>query len=175
MAQDGEVPERKKGWRGKLWILIAVLALIAAGEVGRRTWNYFQAANSAKAATETGKAGAGAVTGARPGKAEEAKVAASLDPFLVNLADPQAVRFVKVTFQLGMTGESEEFSKNPIAIAAARDAIISLLSAKTSEQILTVEGKNKLREEVRERVNTLLSASKTRVQNVYIVEFVVQL
>jgi flagellar protein FliL len=175
MAQDGGVPERKKGWRGKLWILVAVLALIAAGEVGRRTWNYFRAANSAKAATEAGKAGAGAITGAHPGKAEEAKVAASLDPFLVNLADPQAVRFVKVTFQLGMTGESEEFSKNPIAIAAARDAIISLLSAKTSEQILTVEGKNKLREEVRERVNTVLGASKARVQNVYIVEFVVQL
>jgi flagellar FliL protein len=173
MAQDGEVP--KKSWRGKLWILIGVLALIAAGEVGRRTWIYFQAAKSAKAANETGKAGAGAPTDARSGKAESAKVAASLDPFLVNLADPQAVRFVKVTFQLGMTGDSEEFSKNPIAIAAARDAIISLLSAKTSEQILTVEGKNKLREEVRERVNSVLSASKARVQNVYIVEFVVQL
>ena len=85
------------------------------------------------------------------------------------------MRFVKVTFQLGMTGESEEFSKNPVAIAAARDTIISLLSAKTSEQILTVEGKNKLREEVRDRVNAVLSASKTKVQNVYIVEFVVQL
>ena len=173
MAQDGAVP--KRSWRGKLWILIGVLALIAAGEVGRRTWIYFQAAKGAKAASETGKAGAGATTYAHSGKAEEAKVAASLDPFLVNLSDPQAVRFVKVTFQLGMTGDSEEFSKNPIAIAAARDAIISLLSAKTSEQILTVEGKRKLREEVRERVNSVLSASKARVQNVYIVEFVVQL
>jgi flagellar FliL protein len=174
MAQDADVPE-KKGWRGKLWILIAVLALAAAGEAGRRTWLYFQAAKSVKAAGEAGKSGAGSSAGAHSGKAEQAKVAAGLDPFLVNLADPQAARFVKVTFQLGLTGESEEFSKNPVAIAAARDAIISLLSAKTSEQILTVEGKNKLREEVRDRVNSVLGASRAKVQSVYIVEFVVQL
>ena len=175
MAEEAEVLERKKGWRGKLWILIAVLALVAVGEVGRRTWIYFQGAKSAKAAGEAGKAAAGSSANAHSGKGEDVKVAASLDPFLVNLADPQAVRFVKVTFQLGMTGESEEFSKNPVVIAAARDTIISLLSAKTSEQILTVEGKNKLREEVRDCVNAVLRASKTKVQNVYIVEFVVQL
>ncbi len=175
MAQDAEVPEKKKGWRGKLWIVIAVLALVAAGEAGRRTWPYFQAAKSVKAAGETDKGVAGSAANTHSEKGEEVKVAAGLDPFLVNLADPQAVRFVKVTFQLGMTGESEQFSKNPVAIAAARDAIISLLSAKTSDQILTVEGKNKLRQEVRDRVNSVLSASKARVQSVYIVEFVVQL
>jgi flagellar protein FliL len=175
MAEETAVEEKKKGWRGKLWILIAVLALAGAGEAGRRTWIYFQAAKSAKASGEAAKAGAGSPASVHSGKAEEVKVAAGLDPFLVNLADPQAVRFVKVTFQLGMTGDSEEFSKNPVAIAAARDAIISLLSAKTSEQILTVEGKHKLREEVRDRVNSVLNASRTKVQNVYIVEFVVQL
>jgi flagellar FliL protein len=175
MAEETAVEEKKKGWRGKLWILIAVLALAALGEAGRRTWIYFQVPKSAKAAGEAGKAEAGLSSSTHPGKAEEVKVAAGLDPFLVNLADPQAVRFVKVTFQLGMTGDSEEFSKNPVAIAASRDAIITLLSAKTSEQILTVEGKNKLREEVRDRVNSVLNASKTKVQNVYIVEFVVQL
>lgn len=175
MAEEAEVVEGKKGWRRKLWILIAVLALAGAGEAGRRTWGYYKAAKNAKAAGGAEKTGAGAEASAHPGKGEEAKVAASLDPFLVNLADTQAVRFVKVTFQLGMTGNSEEFSKNPITIAAARDAIISLLSAKTSEQILTVEGKTKLREEVRDRVNAVLSESKTKVQRVYIVEFVVQL
>ena len=50
MAEEAEVLERKKGWRGKLWILIAVLVLVAVGEVGRRTWIYFQGAKSAKAA-----------------------------------------------------------------------------------------------------------------------------
>ncbi len=175
MAQDAGVPEKNKGWLGKLWIVIAVLALVAAGEAGRRTWRYFQAAKSAKAAGETDKGVAGSSANTHSGKGEEVKVAAGLDPFLVNLADPQAVRFVKVTFQLGMTGDSEAFSKNPVAIAAARDAIISLLSAKTSEQILTVEGKVKLREEVRDRVNSVLRASKAKVQSVYIVEFVVQL
>ena len=162
MPDEAGVPENRRGWRGKLWILIAVLALAALGEAGRRTWIYFKGTRSVQAAGQSRRG-------------EEVKVTAGLDPFLVNLADPQAVRFVKVTFQLGMTGDSEEFSKNPVAIAAARDAIITLLSAKTSEQILTVEGKDKLRKEVRDRVNSVLGASKTKVQNVYIVEFVVQL
>jgi flagellar FliL protein len=175
MPDVAEVPEKKKGWRGKLWILITVLALAALGEAGRRTWIYFKGTRSVQAAGQSGKGGAGPSAEAHSSRGEEVKVTAGLDPFLVNLADPQAVRFVKVTFQLGMTGDSEEFSKNPVAIAAARDAIISLLSAKTSEQILTVEGKDKLRKEVRDRVNSILGASKTKVQNVYIVEFVVQL
>ncbi len=175
MAENADVMEKKQGWRGKLWLLIAILAVVAAGEAGRRTWLYFQAAKIVKATSADEKAGNGSSGNAHSAKTEETKVAASLDPFLVNLADPQAVRFLKVTFQLGMTGESEEFSKNPVAIAAARDAIISLLSAKTSEQILTVEGKNKLRQEVRDRINSVLNASRTKVQNVYIVEFVVQL
>ena len=64
---------------------------------------------------------------------------------------------------------------NPVVIAATRDAIISLLSTKTSDQILTVEGKDKLRREVRERVNAFFAGSKAKVQDVYIVEFVVQL
>jgi flagellar FliL protein len=175
MPDEAEVPEKKKGWRGKLWILIAVLVIAALGEAGRRTWIYFKGTKSVQAAGQAGKGGAGPSAETHSSRGEAVKVTAGLDPFLVNLADPQAVRFVKVTFQLGMTGDSEEFSKNPVAIAAARDAIISLLSAKTSEQILTVEGKDKLRKEVRDRVNSILGASKTKVQNVYIVEFVVQL
>lgn len=175
MPDKADVLEKKSEWRGKLWILIAVLVLAALSEAGRRTWIYFNGPKSVQAAGESSKRGAGPSAGAHASIGGEVKVTAGLDPFLVNLADPQAVRFVKVTFQLGMTGDSEEFSKNPVAIAAARDAIISLLSAKTSEQILTVEGKDKLRKEVRDRVNSILGASKTRVQNVYIVEFVVQL
>jgi flagellar basal body-associated protein FliL len=107
------------------------------------------------------------------GKAEQVKATLALEPFLVNLADTDEIRFVKTTFQLGLAEEPKEQTKNGVTIAAIRDSIISLLSSKRAEQILTPKGKEDLRKEIRSRVNAL--APKTKVLEVYIVDFVVQL
>jgi flagellar protein FliL len=104
---------------------------------------------------------------------EEVKATLALEPFLVNLADKEEVRFVKTTFQLGLAQEPSEEAKNSVVIASIRDSIISLLSSKTSEQILTPEGKDKLREEIRSRIRPI--APRMKVLEVYIVDFVVQL
>jgi flagellar protein FliL len=104
---------------------------------------------------------------------EEVKATFALEPFLVNLADREEVRFVKTTFQLGLAEEPDEKAKNSVVIASIRDSIISLLSSKTSEQILTPEGKDKLREEIRSRIRSI--APRMKVLEVYIVDFVVQL
>ena len=101
------------------------------------------------------------------------KATLALDPFLVNLADTGEVRFVKTAFQLGFAEEPDDKVINSVAMAAIRDSIISLLSSKKAEQILTPEGKLELRQEIRSRVNTLLPG--TKVLEVYIVDFVVQL
>ena len=104
---------------------------------------------------------------------EEVKATLALDPFLVNLADREEIRFVKTTFQLGLAEEPKEEEKNSVVTASIRDSIISLLSSKTAEQILTPEGKDKLREEIRSRIRSI--APRMRVLEVYIVDFVVQL
>jgi len=101
------------------------------------------------------------------------KATLALEPFLVNLADTDEVRFVKTSFQLGFAKEPDEDAINSVAIAAIRDSIISLLSSKKAEQILTPEGKAALRQEIRSRVNALSPGAK--VLEVYIVDFVVQL
>jgi flagellar FliL protein len=103
---------------------------------------------------------------------EQVKAVLSLDPFLVNLADVNEVRFLKATFQLGLAEEPNEEASRTVVIAAVRDSIISLLSAKASEDILTPQGKDKLREEIRLRINAI--SPKLRVLEVYIVDFVVQ-
>ncbi len=175
MAEETEVGG-KKNRRRRLWVLLAIFMLASGGSLGYFAWNYYRMARS-------GRAGAQGASKFEEGLQEnrtartggEVKSTLNLEPFLVNLADPQSVRFVKVTFQLGLTEEKEEFIKNPIAIAATRDAIITLLSSKTSDQILTVQGKENLRREVRDRVNGVVTGSKARVQDVYIVELVVQL
>jgi flagellar protein FliL len=104
---------------------------------------------------------------------EEVKATLALEPFLVNLADREESRFIKTTFQLGLSEELGEEEKNSVVIASIRDSIISLLSAKTADQILTPEGKDKLRDEIRTRIRSI--APRMKVLEVYIVDFVVQL
>jgi flagellar protein FliL len=154
-----------KGKSLKLWVLIGALALLVVAGGVFMTVPHFKGmrdslfARKAKPAQEAAHA--------------EVKAVLPLEPFLVNLADTDEVRFVKTTFQLGLEEEWKEESKNSVAAAAIRDSIISLLSSKTAAQIMTAEGKNKLREEVRSRVNSV--SPKIKVIEVYIVDFVVQL
>lgn len=169
MADDLE-EDAEKSKSGKLRIVIAVVLLIVAGEVAFQAYNHF----SAKRATAEAASGEteGKGNSARS-KKTEIKSTLILEPFLVNLADKDDVRFLKVTFHLGLEDSGGESSKNPVALAEMRDAIISLLSAKTSTEILTPEGKQKLRDEILDRVKAV--APKSKVQEVFIVEFVVQL
>jgi flagellar protein FliL len=104
---------------------------------------------------------------------EQVKATLLLDAFLVNLADKDEIRFLKTTFQLGLAEEPKEEDKSPVVIAAVRDTIITLLTSKTAEQILTSQGKDKLREEIRSRIRAVAPGMK--VLEVYIVDFVVQL
>jgi len=103
---------------------------------------------------------------------EQVKSVLPLEPFVVNLVDANEVRFLKATFQLGLAEEPNEESKSAAVIAAIRDSIISLLSSVSTEEILTPQGKNKLREEIRLRINSI--SPKLKVLEVYIVDFVVQ-
>lgn len=157
---DAEHPKRK----AKLWILIgaAVLVFILGG-VAFLAMPYFKGGKSANSRTKANQAQ----------KKEEVKATLPLEPFLVNLADPDEPRFVKTTFQLGLAEEQGEKDEGAASMPAMRDSIITLLSSKTSEQILSAEGKEKLRAEIKSRVNTI--APKLKVVEVYIVDFVVQL
>jgi len=103
----------------------------------------------------------------------EVKDVIVLEPFLVNLADMDDIRFLRATFQLGMAEILKaELDKNSKEMAAIRDSIISLLTAKASDEIMTTEGKENLREEIRVLVNERYT--QNRVAEVFIVDFVIQ-
>jgi len=171
MAEKLDETPQEKPRAGKIWVLlVAVLILVVAGDITLRAVTYFRTTGSRGSAA--GRATTADAAGEKSKKLE-VKSTLSLDTFLVNLADKEDVRFVKAQFQLGMTEENEELAKNPVVLAATRDTIISLLSSKTSDQIMTPQGKDKLREEIRNRVNAILP--KGKVSEVFIVDFVVQL
>lgn len=119
-------------------------------------------ADSKPVATET-KSGAAKVTGVG--------VMFDVEPFIVNLSDTQEVRYLKMTVKLEL--ETQEASVELTSrIPQIRDTILVLLTSKDSSSIRTTQGKFQLRDEITQRVNSLLP--KPSVRTVYFTDFVVQ-
>ncbi len=98
-----------------------------------------------------------------------------LEPFVVNLADTDRKRYLKVVMQLELENdkkvakklEKELQDKLPVI----RDAIITLLSSKKSEDIVTPQGKINLKKQIIDTLNSKLVSGK--IVNVYFTEFVI--
>ncbi len=94
-----------------------------------------------------------------------------LDIFTVNLLSESGRRYLKVEMNLEIEGEElspELDTKKPIF----RDIIIRILSSKSPEEISTIKGKEKLKEQIVDELNMRLKDGK--VKNVYFTDFVVQ-
>lgn len=94
-----------------------------------------------------------------------------LETFTVNLLSESGRRYLKCEMNLEMEGKElspELEEKKPVF----RDIIIRVLSSKSLEEISTVKGKEKLKEQIVNELNMRLKDGK--VKNVYFTDFVVQ-
>ena len=103
------------------------------------------------------------------GKDKPASNNVALPPFVVNLADPNARRYLKVVLEVEVTSNPELLEDNKAKI---RDALLMLLSSKTSQDLSTLEGKILLRKEIVDRLNQAIGQPK--VSRVYFTDFVIQ-
>ncbi len=94
-----------------------------------------------------------------------------LDTFVVNLVNNNANRYLKCKIDLELDSPElqQEVDKK---LPAIRDLIIRILSSKTVEEIQTSRGKEKLKEEIKRKINEILTTGEVR--NVYFTEFVIQ-
>ena len=94
-----------------------------------------------------------------------------LDQFIVNLVSNNADRYLKckISFELDSPDLQQELDKK---LPAIRDIVINILSSKTVEEIQTAKGKEKLKEEIKRKVNQILTTGEIR--HVYFTEFVIQ-
>lgn len=160
MADKDKAPNQqgggtsKKGGKLPLLIIIVIAILGAGGFVG---WSQLK--------------GGGAKT---PEKAPPPSPPplVSLKPFVVNLQDPGEVpRYLKIEFDLELRPGSE-VKEIEARMSELRDAIIVLLGSKRSDELGSVEGKDRLKDEILTRVNSRLhSAFANRV---FFKEFIVQ-
>lgn len=95
----------------------------------------------------------------------------SLEPFLVNLADKDVRRYLKVKVELEVENEkaAKELEKS---LARIRDIMIMLLSSKTYQDIATSEGKVALKQEIIKQIATVPQGKK--IHGAYFTEFVAQ-
>ena len=94
-----------------------------------------------------------------------------LDPFVVNLVSTNADRYLKckIDLELDSPDLQKEIDKK---LPAIRDLIIQILSSKSVEEIQTAKGKQKLKEEIKRKINEILTTGE--IKNVYFTEFVIQ-
>ena len=94
-----------------------------------------------------------------------------LDPFIVNLAGSEGKRFLKVTISMELSAPEVhiELKEN---IQKITDSILVLLSSKAFEDVYSVQGKFKLKDEITTRVNRFLVVG--HVKDAYFTEFIIQ-
>lgn len=91
--------------------------------------------------------------------------------FVVNLLSESGNRYLKVVVDLELSDAKLTVEMNNKK-SLIRDIIIRTFSSKTFEEISTLKGKDKLKDEVLEKINENLSDGQ--VKNVFFTDFVVQ-
>lgn len=137
-------PVKAKGKKKLIIMLLAVVLVLAAGGGGAVYWMKKKAA---QAAAEAGEGDESAHAPKKPAFNPH-PVFVPLDPFTVNLADPDAERYA----QIGITLEFEDAKiaeQIKTFMPAIRNNILMVLAHKTSTELLSREGKLRLAEQVR--------------------------
>lgn len=101
-----------------------------------------------------------------------------LEEFTVNLADPEEGRFLRVTMSLGVDGKlppppkTDSSPSNPVSAAAIRDTILSILTQCKSDELLTADGKAKLKADLLRALDE--NVPELQAREIYFTEFLVQ-
>lgn len=170
---EGAAEEEKKGLPIKLILIVVGVLALAGGGYFAYT-NFFQE-EAVEESAEKDKNGEEGGEGDGDENAEELPpgvgVMFTMDPFVVNLAGSKGKRFLKVTATLELSSPevNPEFEEN---LQKITDSILVLLSSKSFEDVYSVQGKFKLKDEITTRVNRFLVVG--HVKDAYFTEFIVQ-
>ncbi len=102
---------------------------------------------------------------------EEPGPVVDLEAFLLNLADRDGQRYLKMTIKLELDRPEAE-TDFAVKVPAIRDSLLVLLSSKESHLLKTANGKRRVRDEILARANRVMK--KGKVSNVFFTDFVIQ-
>ena len=146
-----------------IFLIVAVLLVVTVGLAGGffMMWNKLSDLNTqANAAVEDQRDQTAALGTLFP-----------LDTFIVNLADQERSRYLRVTMDLELAAPTDTEKLNQ-RLPQVRDRILMLLPSKRFADIASMEGKTALRDEIISKLNGLFPENV--ITNIFFSEFVVQ-
>jgi flagellar FliL protein len=100
----------------------------------------------------------------------------NLPSMIINLADTSGDRYLKISLALVMNGKEKpkgsESSGDTLEDAAIKNAIITVISTKTSDTLLTLSGKEELKKQLIKAINSALG--EDAVRDIYFTDFIIQ-
>lgn len=139
-AKDAGGEGTEKKGKGKLFLIIGLVVLLAGGGAG--AWFFLQGKKDHGEETQVAKA-----------KPKAAAMFEKLDPFVVNLADRGRYLQVAMELRVADAGVQEQIKK---LLPEIRNGILLVLSGKRADDVTSVEGKQRLQLEIRHRANKAL-------------------
>ncbi len=167
MADDQEkVVEMASGGVNKKLIMIGLMALLVIGGGGAAY--YMMAGDSGATKGKSSEA-----HGEEEPEAEMESIGPviDLDPFILNLADREQLRYLKVSIKLQLDRPEVETDFQD-KLPAIRDALLVLLTSKEARGLRTIEGKMLVREEIGGRINSIMKRGKVR--QIFFTDFIIQ-
>jgi len=184
MADEKEAVEEKKSGGGKgLMIVLIVLVVLLLGAVG--AGGYFLYTKGAFSDTPPAEA-ATTATMETPAEADEEDVGetfqSKIDNLVLNITDAKGrAKLMKLSFTIKSTeatiGALVDANKAELV-----DSVIKQISARSSEELLTVGGKAMLKEEMIDEINNILNDAigeqedikKSSVVKIFFTSFVIK-
>ncbi len=156
-------------------LLIAVIALVSSAGGGAMSWFLTTKTMNAEAKSSAAAEDPAKKKADELAEAIEKGGALPLEPFVVNLADTDAARYLRIRVSLMIDDKNaiKEATENTALQMKVRDVILQALTVKTSQELINEEGKTKLREQIREKIEVYFK--KPKLVDVMFTEFVIQL
>lgn len=145
-----EAPAPAKGKKKLIIIIAAAVLVLGLGGGGAAFFMSKKKAAAAAAAAESedgGETANAAVDEKRKERPKHPPMFVPLDPFTVNLADKESDRFAQIGITLEVK-DNKAADEIKAYMPAIRNGILMVLAHKTSQQLLTREGKAALAKEV---------------------------
>ncbi len=159
-------PSQSSGLRSKILYGLVILNMAVVAGVGFMVWKSKQAQPLEIQQIVEGEK---KTQSEEKTEVEEVGKVVPLETFVVNLAGSKGRKILKVNMEIEAKGADvvQEIDNRKAQI---RDFIIIILSGKSLEEVTAKEGKEQLRNEIKDNINTFLA--KGKVSNVYFTEFI---
>ncbi len=163
---DGESSEAEGGGKLKKFVMIGVIALLA---VGGGEYFFMSSDETTKVAESDADSG-------DEGETKETAYYFTLNPpFVVNFVGKGRAQFLQVNID-GMTRDPSVKEDITLHLPHIRNNVVMILSGKNYDELITMEGKESLRQELLAEIKKILrkETGKDAIEDIYFTNFVMQ-